>query len=153
MIPDARNAGSVGAMLLALAIASTLCAQPRPAVSARQIVTETEDNYCSCNLRGITVEADVTIETTTPYVENIDAWKATTMWLAPSKIRVDEHSPSGYWEINLNNGSEEAQLFSNSSPYRRQTPRSGENGYVPTSFRAPIFCFTTQYQGRTIPSD
>jgi len=109
-----------------------LDAQPRPQISPRRILTQAEENYCTCAMPSLDAEANVQVEKSSPLERSSLTFQITTHFLPADKFRIQRKSAN--WMIELNNGKEMAQFAAGNYTFRHKSPQRWSEGIRPDDF-------------------
>lgn len=119
-------------LLLVWCFVGVAIAQQRAAVSARRILTEAEENYCTCAMPSLEAEANVLVEQQSALENSSNRFRISTYFLPANKIRVDRHADD--WRVEVNNGTEMAQFGPQNYRYRAKSPQRWSEGIRPDEF-------------------
>ncbi len=119
-------------LLVLAGVSAMLWGQQRPVVSARRILTEAEENYCTCAMPSLDAEALVRVDRRGALEQSTDQFRIAAYFLPSDKIRVDRKAEN--WRIELNNGAEMAQFGAGNYHYRAKAPQVWTEALRPDEF-------------------
>ncbi|MBS1829350.1 MAG: hypothetical protein JST93_28865 [Acidobacteria bacterium] len=119
-------------LLMLACLAGVAIAQQRATVSAHRILTEAEENYCTCAMPSLEVEANVVVEQQSALENSTNRYRISTYFLPSNNIRIDRDGEN--WRIELTNGTEMAQFGPQNYRYRAKTPQRWAEGIRPDEF-------------------